>query len=88
MVMVFAWLAGICLVWKIVAGVVIVRRLEQRGLNINYWGIRILVYSYAWKYRAMTLADTGSVDPAFYHFAIPAVLMWVFVASALVLNAS
>jgi hypothetical protein len=88
MVLTFAWLAGICLVWKIAAGIVIVRRLEKRGMPINYWGIRLMVYSYAWQYRAISRQETGSVAGAFYHFWVPAVLMWVFVVVALVLHAS
>jgi hypothetical protein len=88
LVMVFAWLAGACLVWKIIAGILIVRRLERRGTPINYWAVRILVYKYAWEYRNISMRETGKVDPLFIHFAAPAVLMWIFVVAALVLIAS
>jgi hypothetical protein len=87
-VLLFAWLALVCLVWKIAASVVIVRDLERRGVPINYWAIRIMVYSYAGQYRKHWLNKSGSVPAPFYHFAVPAVLMWVFVVGALILHAS
>ncbi len=82
--MIFAWLALIALIWKIVAGVAIARDLESRGVKINQWAIRIMVYSYAGQYRTYWLRETGRVPGLFYHFAIPATLMWVFVVAAIV----
>jgi hypothetical protein len=49
--------------------------------------VRIVAYSYVWRYRAVSRGEVDSVAPAFYHFAVHAVLMRVFLQMGLALQA-
>ena len=54
----------------VVSSMMMVDYLKKRGEKINFLWIRLLIFSYADKYRKMTKVETGKVGPLFYAWII------------------
>ena len=60
-----------CALYSVVASILIVRYLQNRGVKINYLLIRLMIIKYLSQYRELTRQETGSVGPLFYHYVVP-----------------
>lgn len=78
----FAILAATCIVWYIVATIRIMDYVQKKGVKINWFLIRMLLFSYVGKYRKLTREETGKTGDWFYHFviAINAALIFAILA--------
>lgn len=63
-------LAALCVVWYVVVSILICSALGKRGIKINYFLLRLMMPSYAGKYRKITREETGKTGPLFYHWII------------------
>jgi hypothetical protein len=64
-------LAIICVVWAVVASIMITADLKRRGRSINYLWLRIMILKYLHEYATITRDETGRVGPLFYHYVVP-----------------
>ena len=77
----------VCCIWAVIASILIARDLEQRGHQISYIWLRVMILKYLHQYRKITQAETGHVGPLFYHYVVPLnmalvlVIVMVIVAS-------
>jgi len=63
-------LALACVLWNVVAGILICIELGKRGVKVNYVFIKALLPWYAHRYKKITLQETGTVGPLFYHWLV------------------
>jgi hypothetical protein len=61
----------ICVVWAVVAAVLIAANLHKRGIPINVVWLRVMVLKYLHEYAKLTREETGRVGPLFYHYVVP-----------------
>lgn len=66
-----ASLAILCVVWAVVAALMIARDLQKRGLPVSYLWLRLLILKYLHQYAKITQEETGRVGPLFYHYVVP-----------------
>jgi hypothetical protein len=71
-----------CVVWAVVASILITRELEKRGISIEYLWLRVMILKYVEQYRLVTREETGRVGSLFYHYVIP---LWVALVLAVIL---
>ena len=64
-------LGVLCVVWGVVAALLIARDLEKRGVPVNYIWLRLLIIKYLGQYARITQEETGRVGPLFYHYVVP-----------------
>lgn len=78
----FVILFALCIVWFIVSSILIMSALQQRKVKINFLLVRMLLPSYADRYRKLTREETGKAGPLFYHWvvSINAALVFAVVA--------
>jgi hypothetical protein len=78
----FIVLAVLCLVWYIVATIRIMDYVQKKGVKVNWFLIRLLLFSYVGRYRTLTREETGKTGVWFYHFvvAINAGLVFAIIA--------
>ena len=72
--------------WGVVSSMMIVSRLRDRGIKINFFLLRILIIRYAAQYRAITREETGRTGPWFYSFVVAMNLALVCAVVGLVLH--
>jgi hypothetical protein len=71
-------LAAACVVWFVVASLLVFEYLRRRGRPVNFLLLRLLLFSYVGQYKKITMEEDGRVGPLFYH--------WIFsINTALVL---
>ena len=68
-----------CVVWAVVASILITRELEKRGISIEYLWLRVMILKYVEQYRKVTREETGRVGSLFYHYVIPLCVALVLV---------
>ena len=61
----------LCVVWGVVAALLIARDLERRGLSVNYIWLRLFIVKYLGQYAKITQEETGRVGPLFFHYVVP-----------------
>jgi hypothetical protein len=61
----------ICVVWAVVAAVLIAGSLHKRGMTISFVWLRLMVLKYLHEYARVTREETGHVGPLFYHYVVP-----------------
>jgi hypothetical protein len=61
----------ICVVWAVVAAILITVSLHKRGISISIVWLRLLVLKYLHEYAKITREETGRVGPLFYHYVVP-----------------
>lgn len=67
--------AVLCALWGIVSSIVIFSWLSSRGVSINFFMIRLLIFRYISTYRCMTIAEDGR--PGFWFYSY----IWAMVAA-------
>lgn len=61
----------ICVVWAVIAAILITANLHKRGVSINILWLRLMVLKYLHEYAKLTREETGRVGPLFYHYVVP-----------------
>ena len=80
----FAAIAGIALVWFIVASMIIVNELMKRGHKIQFIFIKAMIPIYAHCYKKITREETGTVGSLFYHWIISINAALVFAVASII----
>ena len=73
----------ICVVWAVVAAILITANLHNRGISISIFWLRIMILKYLHEYAKLTREETGRVGPLFYHYVVPlniALLVLIIIA--------
>lgn len=71
MFVVLASVAMLCVVWAVVAALLIANDLRKRGLPVSYLWLRLLILKYLHQYAKVTQEEMGRVGPLFYHYVVP-----------------
>jgi len=83
---VYGIMAGLCGVWNGISGGMIYFDLRGRGEKVNFFLLRMMAPWYAYRYRQITLAETGRTGPLFYHYVVSINAALVFAIVAIVLK--
>ena len=67
-VLVVAW---VCVVWAVVAALLIAADRRRRGAKVSYVWLRLFILRYLFDYRRMTRQETGRTGLLFYHYVVP-----------------
>ena len=59
------------IIWYVVSTIRIYAYLSDRGINLNFLFLNILILKYASQYKELTLKETGRIGPLYYHWIIP-----------------
>jgi len=66
----FAVIAFAAVAYNVFTTIMIVKWLQDRGQTIHFVLIKALAPFYAQRYKKLTLEETGSVGPLFYHWMV------------------
>lgn len=66
-----AGLAVVCVIWAVVASILIARDLAKRGIPVSFLWLRLMILKYLHQYAKVTQDETGHVGPLFYHYVVP-----------------
>jgi hypothetical protein len=64
-------LAVVCVVWAVVAAILIAANLRKRGVAVSVFWLRVMILKYLHEYARVTREETGRVGPLFYHYVVP-----------------
>jgi hypothetical protein len=64
-------LGVVCVVWAVVAALLIAADLSKRGTSVNFVWLRLMILKYLHEYSKVTREETGRVGPLFYHYVVP-----------------
>jgi len=67
----FYVLAIICVIWAVVAAVMIAVHMNRRGFKVSFLWLRLMILKYLHEYAKVTREETGRVGPLFYHYVVP-----------------
>jgi len=76
-------LGVICVIWAVVAAILIAMNLRKRGLAVSVIWLRVMILNYLHKYAQVTREESGRVGPLFYHYVVPlnvALVIVIFLA--------
>jgi hypothetical protein len=73
-------LGAICVVWAVVAAILISADLHRRGMAVSVVWLRLMILEYLHEYSKVTREETGRVGPLFYHYVVPLNVALVVVA--------
>lgn len=79
--------AAVCVVWAVVAALLIAADLKRRGQHVSFVWLRLMILQYLHQYARITREQEGRVGPLFYHYVIPLNLALVLVVVLAVLSA-
>lgn len=80
--MLSAFFGAICLVWFVITSMRITDYLQKKGEKINWFLIRLLLPSYADKYKKLTREETGQTGPLYMQWIISVNGMLIFAVLA------
>jgi hypothetical protein len=78
MAAVFATLAFASVILGTVLSLMIVREVSKRGVKINYFLLRILIFKYISLYKQLTTKETGRIGPLYYPCVVSFLLALFF----------
>jgi hypothetical protein len=61
----------LCVVWAVVAAVLISVYVRRRGEPVSLVWLRLMILKYLHEYARLTREETGRVGPLFYHYVVP-----------------
>jgi hypothetical protein len=67
---VFVGLAGAAVVWGVVAGMLILHALRERGEEVSFILVRLMLPAYVHRYATLTREETGKPGILFYHYVV------------------
>ncbi|OGD12233.1 MAG: hypothetical protein A2Y86_07010 [Candidatus Aminicenantes bacterium RBG_13_62_12] len=68
----------------IIASIAVTVYVSKRGIKINYFLYRIMIFKYFKDYRRLTLQEKGKVGPWYYVFSAAMILTLVFVVVGII----
>jgi len=71
MTVILSVLGVVCVIWGVVAALLIAAYLQKRGKSINYIWLRMFILKYIGQYVKLTREETGHIGSLFYHYVIP-----------------
>ena len=71
MTVIVSVLGVVCVIWGVVAALLIAAYLQKRGQTINYIWLRMFILKYIGQYVKLTREETGHIGSLFYHYVIP-----------------
>jgi len=77
---IFAVLALVSVAVGVVFSMMMVSEVSKRGVKINYFLIRILLFKYIGQYKRLTVKETGRVGPLYYPGVVSYLLALAFTA--------
>ena len=80
MAAVFTTLAFVSVILGVVFSMMIVHEVSKRGVKINYFLLRILIFKYVSQYKQLTTKETGRIGPLYYPCVVSYLLALVFSA--------
>jgi hypothetical protein len=75
-----------CIVWYVVATMLIFENLRRRGEKVSFIWLRVLAPSYAAKYRDLTRRETGRTGGLFYQWVASINLTAVLILAAVLVH--
>jgi len=75
--------AGICVIWAIVAAILLTVDLDRRGIKTPFPFIGALLFRNLGLYKKTTLEERGKVGPLYFSYVIPINLALALVICAL-----
>jgi hypothetical protein len=79
----FLVLALISVAVGVVSSIAVTAYVSQRGVKINYFLWRIMIFQYFNEYVAMTKKEKGTPGAGYYTFVVAMILALVFVVSGI-----
>jgi len=79
-------LAVICVIWAVVASLMMARDLQKRGVAVSIIWLRVLILNYLHQYSTITKKESGHVGPLFYHYVVPLNVVLVVVVLVAVMS--
>ena len=70
----------------VVACIAVTSYVSKRGVKINFFLYRIMIFKYLNDYRRLTLQETGKIGLWYYVFSVAMVLTLVFVVVGIILK--
>ncbi len=70
----------------VVASIAVTSFVAKRGVKINFFLYRIMIFKYFNDYRRLTLQETGKIGPWYYAFSAAMILALVFVVVGIILK--
>ena len=64
-------LGVVCVVWAVVAAILITADLHKRGIAVSVVWLRLMILKYLHEYARVTREEKGRVGPLFYHYVVP-----------------
>ena len=61
----------ICVVWAVVAAILIAAEVRKRGVSVSFVWLRLMILKYLHEYARLTREETGRVGALFYHYVVP-----------------
>jgi hypothetical protein len=78
MTSVFAALALVSVALGVIFSMMIVSEVSKRGVKINYFLLRILIFKYVSQYKQLTTKETGRIGPLYYPCVVSYQLALIF----------
>ena len=75
---IFLALCVLCAIWNVVISLIVYDSQKKRGIPVSFLWLRMMAPKYAFQYKKITKAETGSVGPLFYHWIVSINLALVF----------
>ena len=72
-------LGVVCVVWAVVAAILIAADLHRRGIAVSVVWLRLMILKYLHEYARVTREETGKVGALFYHYVVPLNLALIIV---------
>lgn len=82
----FLVLALICAATGVCASIAVTSYVSRRGVKVNYFLWRIMIFKYFSDYQRMTKQETGRTGPWHYIFIIAMVLAAIFTITGIILK--
>lgn len=75
-----------CAFWNVVAGLIIYNALRNRKMPVSFLWLRAMAPVYAFRYKKVTISETGKTGALFYHWIISINLALVFGIAAVIIS--
>jgi hypothetical protein len=75
---VFAALALVSVAVGVIFSMMVVGEVSRRGVKINYFLLRILLFKYISQYKQLTTKETGRIGPLYYPCVVSYQLALIF----------
>ncbi|HPR63373.1 MAG TPA: hypothetical protein PK014_04060 [Thermoanaerobaculia bacterium] len=79
-------LGVVCVIWAVVAAILIAADLQRRGMRVNIVWLRWMILKYLHEYARLTREEDGRVGPLFYHYVVPLNLALVIFVLLAIMN--